>query len=126
MLQEIQAGAAVDLGKIQVNMDFPSIAEGDEVRNYLFVVQECKFVPAYGDSLIDAGFFVKIVIVTEALPLQKLVNHFTAFAAKRFVPTINPVRRTSFSAMKAAQFLPGNRFHGINKDQDRRQRERGE
>src|SRR6186713_2605766 len=82
VLQEVEAGAAMDLWQVKGYMCLFPVVEAEELRGDLFVVEKGEFLLVAVGSLRNAGMFIEGVIIAEAILVQQLVNHFASFAAE--------------------------------------------
>lgn len=89
------------------------ILKGDQLLVNRLIIQKSKFVAANRYALTDTGVFVEIVVITKAIFINDVVNHFTAFATEYSALKTDLIRQAIFSAVITTYFCSGNRWHRL-------------
>lgn len=105
VFQQVEAGTAMDMREVEIDMRIGGILEMDQLLLNTRIFQEGELVFAYLDTLAQSGILVQIIVLTEFMLVQQLVNHFAAFAAEAFVFKRDYSFSTGFTAVVTADLF---------------------
>ena len=73
------------LWQVKSNPQLLIVSKADQPGLYFFVVEKGEFIFSKTRSLVDARFFIEVIIFAEVVPVNDLVNQFAAFATEHLV-----------------------------------------
>jgi hypothetical protein len=101
VFEKVQAGAAVHLWQVEIDMHLLLVPETDQLQLYLFIIKKGKLILPDVYTLGDAGGIVQVVIFTQTALVKDLVHHPAAFTAKMLFFRTDAVIGTGFTAVIA-------------------------